>query len=127
MAFYKDGTDVGDVALFNEVGGGNRPPRPFMLRVWNNHFKSGKIKEVVRREMRSTESHNTLHSMLASIGDYVKNQIEETIEVFSYPPNAPSTIKKKGRNDPLVDTGIMKDSVIVEIKTGKGGKEALIG
>jgi hypothetical protein len=36
------------------------------------------------------------------------------IEDFTTPPNADSTIKSKGRNDPLVDEGDLRDSTFGE-------------
>ena len=40
------------------------------------------------------------------------------IEDFTDPPNAASTIRKKGRNDPLVDEGDLRDATFGEYKIG---------
>lgn len=46
---------------------------------------------------------------LEKFADNLQTEFKRTISAFSDPPNAPSTIKSKGRNDPLVDTGEMLD------------------
>ena len=42
---------------------------------------------------------------------FVKSLIVEAIDAGVPPPNAPSTIDRKGSNRPLVDTGEMRDNV----------------
>ena len=41
--------------------------------------------------------------------------VAQNIRNMSSPPNAPATIRRKGFNDPLVETGQMQDSIIVDI------------
>lgn len=47
--------------------------------------------------------------------------VQEKIESGSYEPNAPSTIRKKKSDKPLIDTGRMRQSVKYVIrKKGSG-------
>jgi len=48
---------------------------------------------------------------LSQIGDEMAGQLQDSIRDFTDPPNAPSTIRKKGFNKPLIDTGTMLRSV----------------
>ena len=50
---------------------------------------------------------------------YVENLIKAKIASGDFTPNAPSTIKKKGRNQPLVDTGRMLNSVKGVVRSEK--------
>ena len=49
--------------------------------------------------------------VLGRFGQMVQGLIQIQIANTFTPPNAPSTIKKKGFNKPLVDTGVMLQSV----------------
>ena len=48
---------------------------------------------------------------LNRMGEVMQGQLLASIDAMVDPPNAPSTIKRKGFNKPLVDTGKMRKSV----------------
>lgn len=52
---------------------------------------------------------------LGRLGYMVGNQLQESIREFSDPPNAKSTIAKKGFDHPLVDSAHMLNSVDFEV------------
>ena len=54
---------------------------------------------------------------LVSMGQLIKRQIQQSIKDTNSPPNAPSTIRRKGFNKPLIDTGTMWNSVDYEVST----------
>ena len=45
--------------------------------------------------------------------------MKRTIRDFDDPPNAPATIKKKKSSNPLVDTGLLMQSVTWELRKPK--------
>lgn len=49
------------------------------------------------------------------LGDVVVGQLRATIKGFNDPPNAPSTIREKGKNNPLIDSGLTISSITYEI------------
>jgi len=53
------------------------------------------------------------------IGTDINNKHKSLIYGFKSPGNAPSTIKQKGFNDPLIDTGTLVKSIAFSIN-GKG-------
>jgi hypothetical protein len=59
-------------------------------------------------------------SILSKIGSVIKNDIQDSIRTFNSPPNAPSTIAKKGFDNPLIETGFMLNSVDFEIDSHSG-------
>ncbi|RYY79935.1 MAG: hypothetical protein EOO69_04520 [Moraxellaceae bacterium] len=50
------------------------------------------------------------------MGEGIKDQLTQSIVEFSDPANAASTARKKGFNNPLIDTGVMQKAVGYEIK-----------
>ena len=93
---YPDsGIPVAQVAVWNEDGNEqqNRPPRMFISAA----------AEQFRQRRLSGEPDD--------IGEEAKTIVSNTIRDWSQPPNAPATIARKGRNDPLVDTTLMMNSV----------------
>ncbi len=53
---------------------------------------------------------------LGVVGEKMKDQMVQTIVDFSTPANAPTTIKKKGFDDPLIETGHMMRSVRAKVE-----------
>ena len=52
---------------------------------------------------------------LDGMGKVIGDQLQASIRNFSDPPNAPSTVRKKGFNKPLIDTSDMLKSVDHEV------------
>ena len=59
--------------------------------------------------------------VLKEIGIFQKDLIQEKITEGSFTPNAASTVRKKGSNKPLIDTGRMRQSVNYVIKKKGSG------
>lgn len=55
---------------------------------------------------------------LALMGEGIKGQLQESIRDFNDPPNAPATVRSKGFDTPLIDTGHMLNSVGSEVTKG---------
>ncbi|PVX61240.1 hypothetical protein [Paraburkholderia unamae] len=52
---------------------------------------------------------------LGRLGSMVRDQLQDSIREFSEPENAKSTVRKKGFNDPLVDSSHMLNSADFEV------------
>lgn len=88
------------------------PPRPFMYQTevdnspqWGKAFYSG---------LKAVKYHAS--PALNGLGSLIQMQIRNSIFNWSSPMNSPVTIKLKGFNDPLVETGFMADSVKVKVQ-----------
>lgn len=57
---------------------------------------------------------------LGLIGQFLKDRIVAKINSGVPPPNAPSTVARKGSSKTLIDTGQLKNSVDWEVTDGKG-------
>ena len=101
---------VAQVALFNEYGGGHTPPRPFMDKTFRWYNK--KWRKSIERLVYDTMN---LKTTLEDLGPAVVSDIQGVINDLDTPPNAPSTVKAKGFNNPLIDSGQMLNSVRYEV------------
>ena len=111
---YEDGTYASQVAVSNEYGRpeNNVPPRPFMRKTASKHSNDWKDFVQVRVNGKAE-----WRDILQDLGVMVEEDISDMIARWATPPNAPSTIKRKGFNDPLVDTGnMMLDFLDIRIK-----------
>lgn len=105
------GTPVAQIAAWNEYGGANRVPRPFMQETFNEH--SDEWGPLMATELR----HGADTTQAANIvGTEVKNEIEDAIREFTDPELRPYTIAKKGFDKPLIDTGRMLNSVTFNVE-----------
>lgn len=110
---YEDGLPVAQVARWNEFGTKERiPQRPFMRTAMMEHEKEWieKLKTLVQKEL-DKDKNVDIDKALKKFGELVKGDIQETILNGGFTPNAKSTVKKKGFNQPLVDTGVMISSI----------------
>lgn len=106
-----DGATVVEVGTYNEYGTERIPERSFLRSTVNRNLPGykGRMKDAYLGALRGTSMN--LRAAMSFIGGDVADDIRKTIIEFTDPPNAPSTIKAKGRDDPLVDTGQMRDSI----------------
>lgn len=95
------------VAAFNEFG---TPARPFMrLSIDTN---KAKISSFVLKTQRAVIDGNiNVKQGLKRNGAFIKSLIQKMITDLKEPPNAPETIRRKGFNDPLIDTKQMLNGV----------------
>lgn len=109
-----DGVDICDIAAFNELGTVHIPSRPFLRNsVDNNMDKISDNMEawcnkVLHGEMQA-------HELMTNMGMLMKGLIQEEIVKGNFEPNKPATIQKKGSDKPLIDSGIMRESVNYQI------------
>jgi hypothetical protein len=53
---------------------------------------------------------------LTAVGEFIASDFRRKITTLRSPPNAPSTVAKKGSSNPLIDTGAMRQSVRSRIR-----------
>ena len=114
-ATYPDGTPVATVAAVQEWGAPSKgiPPRPFFRKV----IKGEDAKTwgpTLNALLKQTDMDAA--RALDTLGQVIVGQIKQSIKDTRSPPNAPSTIARKGFNKPLIDTAVMLNSVDHEVK-----------
>lgn len=119
-AYEEDGTDVCDVALWNELGTEHSPSRPFLRKSVDENQE--KISEFTSQKAAELIAGKPVAQVLNEIGVFQKGLIQEKITNGEFVPNTESTIKKKGSDKPLIDTGRMRQSVNYVIRS-RGGDD----
>ena len=106
----KSGEDIASYAYYNQYGTSTIPARPFMSDAFDKH--EDEIHEFVASAASQVCAGGDVQQALNQIGAYGKGLIQSEIVDGEFVPNAPSTIRKKGKGSrPLIDTGAMRQSV----------------
>ena len=118
---YPDGTPLIDVAVYNNYGTFNEdgsvhiPARPFMdLGGMKASEGTKKIALVLLKKVR--EGKTDLDTAANMIGAKAAAIMKNTIRDLDEPPNAPSTVARKKSANPLVNTGLLMQSVTWEVR-----------
>lgn len=119
-AFYDDGTDVAEVALYNELGTSTAPARPFLRQSVDNH--PDKITELFEAQAKRLAKGASAEDVLTQIGLYAVRLVDDEITDGGFAENAASTVRKKKSETPLIDTGRMRQSVQYVIKPKSEGE-----
>lgn len=106
---YEDGTSLVNVAAYNELGTSKSPSRPFMRQSFENH--EDKLQKACDHVNERINRGEPAQQALQELGVFLKGLVQEEIVEGEFVPNAPSTIKRKGSEKPLIDTGTMRQSV----------------
>ena len=110
---------VGQVAIINEYGTETIPPRPaFRIGLERSVAKNKKLIDAALKNItnhlltgRKDSIERQLTQALTQIGRSAKKETKDIIKQGSMSPNAPLTIKKKGFDHPLWETGLLYESV----------------
>lgn len=114
-----DGTDICDIAAWNELGTENMPSRPFLRKSVDEN--EDKIRAFIHGIKNDFVRGVPVEQVLKEIGVFQKDLIQEKITDGDFAPNAASTIRKKGSSRPLIDSGRMRQSVNYQIRRKGSG------
>lgn len=109
---HGDGATVLDVAIWNEFGvpEKNIPARSF-IRAWGDENRD-QMQQVATRLLRKViKGQLTKEQALEQFGLWMQGGIQRRMAQGIPPPNAASTIAKKGSSKPLIDAGVLRSSV----------------
>lgn len=120
-----DNLPVAQVLQWNEEGteggqgnGSGIPMRPAIRYYIMQLEKEGKLIPFISKYLDSVAMGSMSWTQLYDkIGEAAAEDLKKVIDQWTTPPNSESTIAQKGRDDPLVDTGTMRDSI--EHKIGR--------
>lgn len=124
----KDGSanyDEGDatlaqVATYNEFGSkdGKHPPERSFLRSTADTNRTKYADRIQKSVEAAVDGKLHIERGLGLVGEMAKNDVVRTIDTLKDPPNAASTVARKGANNPLVDTGRLKRSISYQVVKG---------
>ena len=114
-AKYEDGTSLADVMTWNHYGTETIPPRPVLRIAAENVSERGEIKDLLAAFAKNIlENPNPADhvkaekEMLRKIAQQVIKEAERIIEAGNeLQENAPGTVRQKGFNKPLYETGLL--------------------
>lgn len=109
---YPDGQSVADVAYWDEYGTENIPARPTISLVpfkYGDEWR-GQLESILKSSGWKVEQ--SLEAFANMIVGQVKMEINNLVD----PPLSPYTIKKKGSDKPLIDTGLLLNSYAYQIE-----------
>jgi len=90
-----------------------RPPRPFFRRmIWLGQEHWGSDLSLL---LQSSDYNSD--AALTLLGESMKGELQESIKANVYTPLAKSTIKKKGNDQQLIESGDMWNAVEYEVKS----------
>lgn len=101
------------------------PPRPAMREGLVQEMREGRTTEaklarrLLKQSLRDAVTGRTIaagNKNLKKSGEVMQNILKRVIRDWSYPPNAQYTQRLKGRDDPLVDTYRLHDSIKYRVK-----------
>ncbi len=114
---YPDGTPVIMVAAINQFGSQSRhiPARDFMTPGGVLAMKAAApiIKKLIPKVNQGL---TTRKAVLELLGPVAVGEFQQAITDLNEPANALSTIKAKGSSNPLIDTGLMKQTLTYVVR-----------
>lgn len=106
------GTTVAQIAAWNEYGTSRIPERSFLRTTVHESEKKyvAALRKIVKKSIDSDEKNPK--TMMGLFGRQVENDVKKKIVDIREPPNNPATIaRKKGVDNPLIDTGQLLNSI----------------
>ena len=117
---YPDGTSLLLVAAVNNFGSlnGHVPRRPYMeLGADKSHEYTAPMLPGMIRQINALQM--TKPQALKILGPVAVGQHQAAIVELQAPPNATSTIERKQSSNPLIDTGLLRQSVTFTLRDGE--------
>lgn len=109
---YPDGTPVVLVAAVNNFGSATRgiPARPFMTEGAEPAIAAtAPIVEALIPALNAGKA--TIDDILKEMGPFAEAAFKEKITQGPWEPNAQQTVDEKGSSVPLIDTGLLRNSL----------------
>lgn len=117
---------VTDVAFKNEFGSisENIPPRPFMKKSSKptKSLLSRENKKLAKQLGEKSASPQLLVKFLQLMGPKIAAIFKKTITDLREPANAETTVAIKGSDNPLIDTGLMRQTLTYLVTRKKKAK-----
>lgn len=117
-----DNLSVAQVWQWQEEGlpAQNIPTRPairvgFMAPIKKGMYDSYFVESI----QRIAAGKSTFKQEYTKIGVMAKADLKEAVEQWDSPPNSPVTVELKGFNNPLIDSGLLYESIDFKV-TNKG-------
>ena len=112
----QDGTPLALIAAVHEFGSTvrNIPERSFLRSTMNENM--AKYIRMNRGNLqRVVNGHQSMHTALSLLGQVAVGDVKRKIRNGPFAELQPSTIRRKGSSKPLIDSGMLMQSVTYEV------------
>ncbi len=116
--YPEDGTSTALVAAAHEFGTSQVPERSFLRSTFDEQQKKY-IKMSAKLFKKAVDGKITAEQIADLIGLEAAADVVDKINAIKTPGNSAATIARKGEDNPLVDTGHLKQSIRHEVRTEK--------
>lgn len=114
---YDNGVTTTDVGTWAEYGTKHAPARPWLSGWLDENWELVIFR--LRMEMsRVVRGQQTKTQALTRVGQRIRDGIRDRILAKIPPPNAESTIRKKGFDHPLLETGRFLEAITYRVVLG---------
>lgn len=115
-----NGKTLLEIATINEFGAGHVPERSFIRGYCDEH--GAEVVAHVKADCeRAVKMRIPFEVVLERLGLFVVGGIQKRISEGIAPPNAASTVAKKGSSTPLIDTGKLRAAIAYQVvRPGSG-------
>lgn len=117
-----DNLSVAQVWQWQEEGlpAQNIPARPAIRVGFMTPIQKGSYEKLFFESMvRIADGKSTFKEEYTKIGMKAKTDLKQAVADWDTPPNAPYTVAEKGFNNPLIDSGLLYESI--DFKVDKKG------
>lgn len=104
-----------DKAAWNHFGTAHIPERPFISNAMRDNRAEYRA-AMARAAKAIVNGKTTTQQTLTRLGIKAQGDIQTEIVNLRSPPNAPSTIARKGSSNPLIDTGEMRQATTYKVE-----------
>lgn len=87
------------------------PKRPFLSSTFIRKFETSWAELATVEIAKLGVGEMTAHEVMASIGRRMSRDVQATISAMRSPHDSPATIARKGKDNPLIDTGALYRSI----------------
>lgn len=127
---YQDGKAVGTrpsgmtvaaLGVIHEYGSpsNNIPSRPFMRQTWGrSRWATLGIIRQMYLQITSPSKKMSIRQALGVIGAFYEGRVKDTLVNGTFAPLKRATVVRKGSSKPLIDTGLMRNSVTHKVHVG---------
>jgi hypothetical protein len=118
----EDGTPLVQIAAVHEFGSsdGHTPERSFLRSTVDVQGEAYAVALVAvldaARKAPIGAGNAVIRRGLGRLGAKAVGDVKRTITDLDTPPNAPSTVERKGSSNPLIDTGRLRQSIDFEVR-----------
>jgi len=107
---------IAQYGFFNEFGTKHIPSRSFMRSTFDQHRR--KYEQILKKGYdQALAGKIPLRRALYTVGVEAQGDIMLRITNLRSPRNAPSTIRKKGSSNPLIDDGHMRMAISFDVRS----------